>query len=200
MARQKLVRPAKSCKFAARRIDWYRAGWSISSLKKKRMRKNSWILLAGIALVYACQPDKKEAQGPLVDLKSALPGTWETKYLQITMPTYQGGDSTNVFEASEEYWEARFLVKPYRTYFSPEQKYHTVHRGLHDELISESRGMWNTFGDTLLMVEEGSTIQYKLLIEKGQAHLSALLDWDQDGQEDDEYYMVYRLVSKSSSE
>ena len=51
-----------------------------------------------------------------------------------------------------------------------------------------------------MMIQKDGTLQYKLLVEKGQAHFSALLDWDQDGEEDDEYYMIYRLVSKSSAE
>lgn len=164
------------------------------------MRKIIGTLILGTLVIWACQREEQQEKATTVDLKAALPGTWETKYLQIKMPTHNGSDSTSVFEASEEYWEAKFFVKPYRTFFSPEQKYHTVHRGLQGQVISESRGMWNTFGDTLLMIEEGSTVQYKLLVEKGQAHFSALLDWDQDGEEDDEYYLVYRLVSKSSAE
>ncbi|MBK6949604.1 MAG: hypothetical protein IPH16_17355 [Haliscomenobacter sp.] len=54
------------------------------------------------------------------------------------MPTHNGSDSIQVFEVSEEYWEAKFFVKPYRTYFSTEQKYHTTHRGLNDVLMGES--------------------------------------------------------------
>ncbi len=158
-----------------------------------------WILALGILALAACRREEK-AETPKVDLKAALPGTWEAKYLQIKMPTHNGSDSIQVFEVSEEYWEAKFFVKPYRTYFSAEQKYHTTHRGLNDVLMGESEGLWNVFGDTLMMIEKDATVQYKVLVDKGLAHFSALLDWDRDGQEDDEYYLIYRLISKSSAE
>ncbi|MBK6949603.1 MAG: hypothetical protein IPH16_17350 [Haliscomenobacter sp.] len=51
-----------------------------------------------------------------------------------------------------------------------------------------------------MMIEKDATVQYKVLVDKGLAHFSALLDWDRDGQEDDEYYLIYRLISKSSAE
>ena len=163
--------------------------------------RSSISLALGCALaVWACQGEPQKAETSKVDLKEVLPGTWETKFFQIKMPTHNDSDSTSVFEASEEYWEAKFQVKPYRTYFGPDQKYRTAYRGLQGHLISESRGVWNAFGDTLMMIQKDGTLQYKLLVEKGQAHFSALLDWDQDGEEDDEYYMIYRLVSKSSAE
>ena len=161
-----------------------------------------YYLLAGmLALaIAACQSDKKEIAAEKANLETTLPGTWETIYMKVKSPTFEKSDSTSVFEASEEYWEARFGVKPYRTYFSEDKKFHTVYRGLNGTLISEVSGIWNAFGDTLMMVEPKATSQYKVLAEKGRAHFSAVMDWDGDGEEDDEVYFIYRLISKSSKE
>ncbi len=168
----------------------------------KAMRKGSLLFFVLFCIThFACKREEaKTADTPAPDLKAILPGTWAATYLNVKMPTYQSGDTTEVFEASEEYWEAKYQVKPYRTYFGEDQKFRTVFRGIRGDIFGENKGVWNTFGDTLMMIEPKKTVQYKILIEKGMAHFSSVLDWDQDGKEDDEFYAIFRQVSKSSAE
>lgn len=164
-------------------------------------KRHLLICTLGLFAFLACkrEPGKApETKAP--DLKTVLPGTWAATYLNVKMPTYQSGDTTEVFEASEEYWEAKYQVKPYRTYYGDDKKFHTVFRGVRGDVFGEAKGIWNVFGDTLMMIEPKKTVQYKVLIDKGMAHFSAVLDWDQDGKEDDEFYAIFRQVSKSSAE
>lgn len=165
------------------------------------MSKNLLLIVLGLLALYSCKRDGKQQQeASKPDLKAILPGTWAATYLNVKMPTYQSGDTSEVFEASEEYWEAKYQVKPYRTYFDNEQKFHTVFRGVRGDVFGEAKGIWNVFGDTLMMIEPKKSVQYKVLIDKGMAHFSAVLDWDLDGEEDDEFYAIFRQVSKSSAE
>lgn len=159
------------------------------------------LLFLGVLVAWSCRRDTDRAPEVVKpDLKVVMPGTWAATYLNVKMPTYQSGDTSEVFEASEEYWEAKYQVKPYRTYFGGEQKFRTVFRGVRGDVFGEAKGIWNIFGDTLVMIEPNKTVQYKVLIDKGMAHFSAVLDWDQDGEEDDEFYAIFRQVSKSSAE
>ena len=170
---------------------------SVEDMKKSSL----FCILLGLGVFFACKREPSNtsaAESP--NLKTVLPGTWAATYLNVKMPTYQAGDTTEVFEASEEYWEAKYQVKPYRTYFGEDKKFHTVFRGVRGDVFGETKGIWNVFGDTLMMIEPEKTVQYKILIEKGMAHFSAVLDWDQDGKEDDEFYAIFRQVSKSSAE
>lgn len=162
--------------------------------------KSVLILLGMLAFCTCVRDSGKTPETAKPDLKAVMPGTWAATYLNVKMPTYQSGDTSEVFEASEEYWEAKYQVKPYRTYFDGEQKFHTVFRGVRGDVFGEAKGIWNIFGDTLVMIEPNKTVQYKVLIDKGMAHFSAVLDWDQDGEEDDEFYAIFRQVSKSSAE
>ncbi|HKK74865.1 MAG TPA: hypothetical protein VJ953_07335 [Saprospiraceae bacterium] len=155
-----------------------------------------------LAFSFSCKQevnDKTEAQ-PRQDLTQALQGTWEAKYLKIDVNTYQGQDSSFVFEVSEETWERDYSVKPFRTFFAADSTFRTTRRSNNNNLLGEDRGLWRTFGDTLMLIEPNNTSQYKVIIDKGQAEWAGVIDWDLDGEEDDVYYATYRYVGRTPNE
>ncbi len=157
----------------------------------------------GLMLLSGCKDDpgntgnKRQQKAAASILEEKLPGTWEMKYLKIKV---DNPDTAYVFEVSEDFWERKYSVKPYRTYFGPDHRFRTAHRGLGGQMISEERGMWNVFGDTLVMITPNSTQQFKVKLEAGTAHFSGIIDWDGDGKETEAYYAIQRYVAKSAQE
>ena len=99
--------------------------------------------------------------------------------LRVDINTANGTDTSYVFEVREEEWISRLGVKPVKTYYKLDNKYEQVFTSLTDTILSTSRGMWNVFGDTLMMVEPNAT-------------------WDGDGEEDDDYVGVHRKISSAT--
>ena len=157
------------------------------------------ILILLTFLFFSCQEnDLSEAEREVAELEKVLPGTWEAVSLYVEMPTVGGSDSSVVFEIQENQWERRYMVKPTLTYFELDKKYRQEYRGLNDSLIDQNRGIWNVFGDTLLMISPKDTNRYLLETGKGLATFRGTVDWDGDGEEDDTYRGVFRKVSIST--
>ena len=112
--------------------------------------------------------------------------------------TTENTDSSYIFEVKEEEWASRLGSRPILFYFQPDNKYRQEFVALNDEVMSTARGMWNTFGDTLMLIEPNATYQYQVAIGKGLAEFRTMLDWDGDGQEDDSYSAVHRQVSMTT--
>jgi hypothetical protein len=157
------------------------------------------LVLGGIS---SCTQDSKDStqEAPAPDLTKALQGTWEAKFMKIEVDSYQGQDSSFVFEVSEETWERMYSVKPFRTFFAADSTFRTTRRTVGGSLVGEDRGLWRVFGDTLMMIQPTLTSQYKIIIDKGQAEWAGVIDWDLDGVEDDVYYASYRYVGRTSNE
>lgn len=158
------------------------------------MTINKSLLLAAI-LVLSAQ-SCGESSAARLNLKQALPGMWITAKIEVTIHGLNGTDSTVVEKVEESTWRNRFFVHPPEYYFGSDNKYRRVHRSLADTLISNARGLWNTFGDTLMLIEPDATYQYIVTKENEQIVFKTMVDWDGDGQTDDEFTSWQRLLRK----
>jgi len=162
--------------------------------------KQFYVWMFALMLLSACRGEQNESseseQKP--DLKKELPGTWEMVSLRVDINSFDNRDTTVVFEIKEAEWEKAYRVKPSRTYFEMDNQYRQEFRSVVDTLISENRGMWNTFGDTLMLIEPDTSYRYIIGIERGLAEFRSTVDWDGDGQEDDDYLGIHRRVSRST--
>lgn len=167
--------------------------------------RNFLVAVLLLGLLFTCQQATEQEQvieestRPGVAREDLL-GTWEAKYLKVQGSSYQGSDSAFIFEVSEGDWEKNYRVRPFRTFFNQDSTFRTVRRGLNGDYIGEDRGLWQNFGDTLMLLQSNATLQYKIRIIDGQAHWIGLIDWDLDGLEDDSYYSIMRKVAKTSVE
>lgn len=167
------------------------------------MNKIKWlaILLPALSL-WGCQGEpsagQEEVSAKQPPLKEALPGTWESVSIRVDVNTAENTDSSYVFEVKEEEWAQRLGSRPIRFYFQPDNKYRQEFTALSGEVVSATRGMWNTFGDTLMLIEPNATYQYQVATGKGLAEFRTMMDWDGDGQEDDSYLGVHRKISISA--
>lgn len=172
-------------------------------LQKRVMTKASFfIAIISVFLIAACrgepageQESREEAAKPLSEV---LPGAWESVSIRVEVNTAENTDSSYVFEVREEEWAERLGTRPIRFYFQPDNKYRQEFITLDDKPLSTARGMWNTFGDTLMLIEPNATYQYQVSTGKGLAEFRTMMDWDGDGQEDDSYLGVHRRVSLSA--
>ena len=155
------------------------------------------LLLLLIVLLAACQSEGGESVQTTKqpDLKAELPGTWEAISLRVTVNSANGQDSSYVFEVNEEQWVSRYGVQPVKTVYQPDNKYREEYYGMNDSLLNQARGIWNVFGDTLMMITPNETKQYIVSLSEGRSEFRAMVDWDEDGAADDEYLRVNRLVS-----
>lgn len=157
-----------------------------------------YILL--VSFFTACTTDTAPEQSTTSkkDLKEILPGVWESVSIKVTMNTADNSDTSRLFEVPEENWERMLGIKPIRTFYEVDNKYRTEYRN-RDSITNLKRGMWNVFGDTLMLIEPDVTYQYTVKIQdSGLAEFRSILDWDGDGQEDDEYIGIQRYISKST--
>jgi hypothetical protein len=157
-------------------------------------------LLLGLScLGFACQSEETAAEEKTtVDLKTELAGTWQTVQLNVAVNSAEGQDSFRAEQLTEVIWERQFNMEPPIYYFQPDQKYRRVHRDLSGNVVDESRGIWNTFGDTLMLIEPDATYQYVVKAGDGRATFRTLLDWDEDGAEDDVFQSLQRRISISA--
>ncbi|NRB53882.1 MAG: hypothetical protein HRU41_39905 [Saprospiraceae bacterium] len=165
------------------------------------MIKQIGFLLLSVILLSSCQTEPKgqEAEAETLDLAKTLPGTWEMVSLRVQVNSFENKDSSYVLNIQEEEWDKVYFVQPVKTYYELDNKYRRTYFNVNGEVVSEDRGMWNTFNDTLMMIEPNVTYQYIISQQpSGLLQFSAILDWDSDGQEDDEYLGVQRYVSRTT--
>lgn len=163
------------------------------------MIKQIGFLLLTVLIVSSCQsePRNQEAEVETLDLAETLPGTWEMVSLEVKVNSFENTDSTYVLKIKEEEWDKVYFVKPVKTYYELDNKYRRAYFNVNGDVVSEDRGMWNVFNDTLMMIEPNVTYQYIISQQpNGLLQFSAILDWDSDGEEDDEYLGVQRYVSR----
>lgn len=166
--------------------------------------KNTMDLWIGLLLVsvisVACQQEsnsKQTNEESSLQLRTALPGTWEAVSIRVDIPSVDSTEIDSVFVVSEEYWVQKFSIKPVLTVFQPDNKFRQEFRNSQDSLLNEVKGIWNVFGDTLMLIEPNATYTYLVNMGKGIATFNATVDWDGDGQEDDLYQGVHRKISSS---
>ena len=134
---------------------------------------------------------------PGAALEEELLGTWETVELDIEYATFQGGDTAYAELIREADWGRVYGVKPPSTVFTPNGKLRRTHRLRDGQIANITNGIWRAQGDSLLVIEPNVTFTYFPQLNGDRLELSGLVDQDRDGQRDDRYRAVFRLVSRT---
>ncbi len=130
-------------------------------------------------------------------LSETLLGTWETVSYEVDYATYLGGDTSYVERIAEADWGRTYGVKPPSTIFTPDGKLRRTHQLRTGEVANVINGLWREQGDSLLIIEPNITYTYLHRLEGDRLELSGVVDQDQDGQRDDRFRAVYRLVRRT---
>ncbi len=163
--------------------------------------KYALIALLALSLLTSCADDRSapEDASAAVNYGDFLPGTWEKIQLTVDINSFDNQDTSFTVELREEDWARTTQSLPTRTYFMVDNKYRQEFRALSGDTLFVSRGMWNIFGDTLHLIEPDTSYQFLLDVnESRNLELRRLIDWDGDGQEDDDYLEVHRRISSSA--
>ncbi len=130
-------------------------------------------------------------------LSEDLLGTWETVSYRVDYATYLGGDTAYVEHIEEADWGRTYGVKPPSTLFTPDGKLRRTHQLRTGEVAHVVNGLWREQGDSLLIIEPNITYTYLHRLEGDRLELTGTVDQDRDGQQDDRFRAVYRLVSRT---
>lgn len=84
-----------------------------------------------------------------------------------------------------------------QTYFADNGTYHSVHKNLQDSIVYDPAGTWKIENDSLTIkdtIPKPIIYKFKIKLDKGFVEYWGLMDFDQDGQIDDEYYSKQQKI------
>jgi hypothetical protein len=150
-------------------------------------------LLIPAFILMSCNSGNKEmATAEKVQTADDLVGEWRNTTLRVITKSANGiQDSARVLEATLENWEERVRIKPIQTFFEKDGTYRSDHFSLNDSLLFSAIGTWTLSNDTLVMKQTSpnvATYRLKTSIVNDEVTFSGLIDFDDDGAEDDEYF------------
>ena len=139
---------------------------------------SGFCLVASVCgLLVFCSRTPPENSNTVASLQKELPGKWRAAGITIHIADSLAVAKTMAID------EAALREKPILWEFEAGNRYRTT-SGANGE---QSRGIWNSFSDTLMMIEPKATYQYRVAFTGREAIFRAMLDWDGDGEEDDAY-------------
>lgn len=147
-----------------------------------------------LVLLSCSGPNGQPATSEEPDLATEILGTWEIMEMQVHAPSYLGEDTTVVQDIKEADWGQIYGVKPARTTYINDGKLRREFSFINGLPGDVTHGLWSVVGDSLRQIEPSITFFYKPLLSGGQLELTGKIDWDRDGQRDDDYRALFRLV------
>lgn len=157
--------------------------------------------LLAILLAFSCEPKDPPPPPPppVLPISEALLGTWETIEIEAQAPTYQGQDTAVHHLIREADWGRLYGVRPSRTVYTPDGKLRRTYYTSAGQVTDVTHGIWKAKGsDSLFVIEPNTTLNYKYVLENNLLTLTGTIDWDYDGEKDDAYRAVLRLVSRTT--
>ena len=118
--------------------------------------------------------------------------------MDVDYRSYQGTDTSYTQSISEADWKRLYGVQPARTHFTADGKHKRTHRLVGGQIVDVTNGVWRAQGtDSLLVIEPNRTLYYAYDLNGDRLTLTGTIDYDLDGEEDDGYRSVMRLVSRT---
>ena len=136
------------------------------------------------------QPEetKEEAVAP-----PSMIGKWDSRILRVVKPTVNNTEVTEIVDANPDNYEEVIGLKTAIVYFHEDSSYKEEYILPDGSIAYEQSGKWFIDGDSLTTVVYGKDIReykYHFEIRGDSAIFRSLMDYDADGQRDDEFYGV----------
>ncbi len=131
----------------------------------------------------------------LSQLETDLPGQWENMSMRVVVNTFNRSDTSFIVDINEENWELKMTIKPILTTILNDGTYTSEFRNSFDSLIYRPKGTWLLDGDTLIMEDQQATYKYQIFIDGSRAEFRSIMDWDGDGDMDDEYFGIQQKIA-----
>lgn len=163
------------------------------------MRTPTTLSFTLLVLFFACNDSEPAPEAPAEPtISEAMLGTWETIELELNYPTYQASDTAYHLLIKEADWQRSYGVRPARTLYTPDGKLRRTHYNAAGQITDVTNGLWKARGaDSLFIIEPNTTLSYHHQLDGDRLTLTGLLDSDNDGEKDDAYRAVLRLVSRT---
>lgn len=127
-------------------------------------------------------------------MQDKLIGTWENTALDVTMKLNDQQDS--LMHIPEGSWERVLNIRPIVTTYTADGNFVSDYYTPEGKSMGSEVGTWEFRNDSLVLKGENYNSAYKVIFEGEKARFTALLDWDQDGQEDDLYDGWQKKIKK----
>lgn len=167
-----------------------------------------WLLMSFI-FYFSCVSGQKETREEnlhdvseaeeilpdyLSELEQAILGEWVNVSMRVWVKTYNQSDTSFIVDINEDNWDMKMTVKPIITNIYEDGTYTSEFRNSFDSLIYQPKGIWMIDGDTLIMEDHQAVYKYHVFVDGERAEFKTVLDWDGDGQVDDEYFGVQQKL------
>ena len=149
------------------------------------MNIKTTLLLSIVLLFTAC------ATLPKPSFQEELTGTWTTDKIRVKMNTIRNTDKDSVvIVASNDFIEHLGIYANIGHYYA-DGTFEDIYYASADSALMTTSGTWSTIGtDSMKIVTTKPTTRtsiYKVKVKKDRGIFIGLVDWDGDGQEDDEF-------------
>lgn len=129
----------------------------------------------------------------IANYSKEIVGDWVANSIKIDI---RSDSAMQVYVAKGEF-ESKLNHKPMQTTFRPNNTYQINYLNLQDSIFEKRRGIWNIFGDTLLLIEGDATYKYAIKMRHNHLQYQTQLDWDNDQEMDDTYTQIDQKVIKN---
>jgi len=131
----------------------------------------------------------------VTQLEIDIVGEWINNSMKVRVNTFNNSDTSFIVDINEETWEMKMNIKPIVTTIREDGTYISEFRNSFDSLIYRPEGSWLIDGDTLIMEDHQEVYKYQVFIDGGRAEFKNMIDWDNDGNVDDEYSGVQLKIN-----
>jgi hypothetical protein len=129
---------------------------------------------------------------PLISPEHPLLGEWRSVSLKVEI--YKDTFMEKL-EANQDNWEQVLGIKPIRTFFRADGTFNSEHYNSKDSLVLNVKGTWQVQGNKLYLMQSSpkvDTVICKTWMRGDQAEFDCMVDWDEDGFQDDRYFGVQK--------
>jgi hypothetical protein len=125
---------------------------------------------------------------PKTSLKEQLIGRWENRDMTIQVNSYQGMDTSfTTTLTGKEQWENKLGINSVITEYKANGSYITYYYDFENNPIRTTEGTWDLIGNILILKDHGKMTRYDISIKDKIAIMESTIDWDEDGNLDDNY-------------
>lgn len=142
-----------------------------------------------VLLVAGCKTRKGA-----FDLREALIGEWTNASMVVEMHSHLNSDSNKTIQVKDNEWKEKTGFAPIKTNLKKDGSFFSEYRTVTDSLFYLAEGTWEVKQDSLIMQfkPKMNYAKYKVEIHGNSGSFTGLLDWDQDGKQDDFYKGIQR--------
>jgi hypothetical protein len=163
------------------------------------------LLLCGASALFAsCSSGSGDSgtQDQATPKASLFAGTWVSEELTIRLHTAYGiQDSSAVFSAKRSNWSSVMGMLPVETTFYPDYTFTALYRHRDSTISAQTSGYFELLGqDSIILyrLQPSPEVIRHAWVNKNDSVMgfSSRLDYDRDGERDDEMYALNRRISR----